>query len=96
MDMTPLHLMLLEAIVLLISYFIIDMLLMRYGKRIVTMVVMLCNIFLFPQLFYPDDTDGSRCGMPILALNLVFWLFANLVVLLTLLVYCLYNKLMKR
>lgn len=94
--MTPLHLILLEAIVLLIWYFIMDAYPLRYGRRIITIIVVACNIFLFPKFFYPEQDEEIRCGMPLLALNMLFCFVGNIVVGLTILVYIGYGKLMKR
>lgn len=46
------------------------------------------HYMLFPEFFYPiPDPDGINCGMPILGINLAFWIFGTIAALSTHLIW---------
>lgn len=46
---------------------------------VILLILLICYFFIFPKLFYPEPrTDGINCGMPILGITFVFWIFETI------------------
>lgn len=56
-------------------------------KWVLTALLVFANLFLFPRLFFPDEEERIKCGMPQMAITLCFWTIGNSATLLTALVY---------
>ncbi|PKG42811.1 hypothetical protein [Psychroflexus sp. MES1-P1E] len=73
------------ALILIISLFQLTFYFLTYRYKIripnfvILILVLIGYYFILPQFFYPKPrTDGINCGMPILGINLGFWIFGTI------------------
>lgn len=67
------------SIIQLVLYVINNKYKTKFPNYIILLIILGCNFFVFPSLFYPEPrTDGINCGMPILAIAIAFWVFGTI------------------
>ncbi len=78
-----------SALIQVCSYIAIDRTEHNWAKTLVLLVLITLNIYVFPGLFYPTVTNDGHgvCGMPFMAVNILFWFIANGLVLFTHIAY---------
>ena len=78
----------------ILLYLIVDHQNWKYGKIIVMLAILIGHFFVFPSYFYPDtNSEGINCGMPILLVNTVFWVFGGGLTLIFHILYWMIKKL---
>ena len=83
-----LKLMILVSLCQIILYIITDRLKIKYLKIIILFSILFAYFFVLPKYFYPEPSpDGVNCGMPILGVNIAFWVFGTFIAFLSHLVY---------
>lgn len=77
--------MILAVIVLILLgqvslYLLMDRFKIRLGKAFIVVAVLILYFFVLPPCFYPEsdpDPDAINCGMPLLGINLAFWIIGG-------------------
>ena len=59
----------------------------QYGKLVVTIAIILCNLFIFPEIFTELDEEGRPHGMSAVIPKFWFWIFGNVLTIVVYLVY---------
>jgi hypothetical protein len=72
----------------LILYWASDKFTIQYGKLVITIVIVLFNLFVFPEIFTELDEEGHPHGISALIPKFWFWIFGNV---LAIVVYLLYK-----
>ncbi len=74
-------------------YLFLDRIQFPFRKWVVLIALLIGHLFIFPRLFYLDyDSNGMNCGMPILGIHLIFYIFGIPMTLLVHLIYYLIAK----
>jgi hypothetical protein len=56
----------------------------KISNIVIFVIILFCYYFILPKLFYPEfDKDGINCGLPILGINLGFWIFGTFTTIVT-------------
>ncbi|CAM3524048.1 hypothetical protein FLSA109164_01505 [Flavobacterium saliperosum] len=62
-------------------YFILDRYKYYRIKWVVFILIVFCNLVFFPDIFiqkFREEEGGTiRCGLPVMAIHLAFWIFGN-------------------
>ncbi len=83
----------------LLLYFLLNRLKLNFSGIFILLAVLGCYFFIFPPYFYPEpdpNPNHTQCGMPLLAINLGFWIFGGGVAILLHLIYFLIFKRTKK
>lgn len=76
------------SIIQFLLYWLSDFQKWKYGKLIVTLLVVFGTIIVFPRFFYPEENTGHiRCGLPVMAITFCFWVLGLIAALTTYLIY---------
>lgn len=87
-SLAPLTIIIAEVLILLLLCIGFDLKKMPFGKHIALLMVVLANIFVFPHFFYPEyNQDGVKCGLPYMAIGFIFYIAANVIAAITVLLY---------
>lgn len=75
------------------AYKLIDIKRIIDGRIFILILILLMYIIVFPMLFKPTapEVEGSRCGLPVIAFMMRFWIFGTLITLLTHIIYFVVN-----
>jgi hypothetical protein len=91
--MTPLNTIGIILLTQIISYLTLEKFNLSASKYLVLGLIITNYIFVLPSYFIPDNpTNEPRCGMPIFAINLAFWIFGCGSAIITHLTFFLINK----
>ncbi|WP_281337296.1 hypothetical protein [Flavobacterium eburneipallidum] len=72
--MAPIHLITLILIMQILGYFLLDKYGFKKWKYLVFGLILILHLFVLPNFFIPKYKEGEfRCGMPIMAIYMVFW-----------------------
>lgn len=75
------------------AYFVAHFFKIKHGEIVILLLVLIGHFFIFPGFFIPKpEHDNARCGMPALAITLVFWIFGTLFALITHLLFNAFSK----
>jgi hypothetical protein len=86
--MTPADIFIAEILTIVVLFTGFDIWKVPYGKELLIAVLVLANIFVLPRFFYPEYKEGEpQCGLPAMAISILFWVVANLVVTFTVIFY---------
>ena len=67
----------------------------RYGKATVSAIIVLAHFFVFPGLFFPEESD-MRCGLPEMAITFGFWIFGSIATIITFLLYHFTKRMLRK
>jgi uncharacterized membrane protein YkgB len=74
----------------LILYWVSDKISIQHGKLIITIVIVLFNLFVFPEIFTQLDEEGRPHGISALIPKFWFWIFGNILAIVVYLLYIWY------
>lgn len=77
-------------------YIILDKMNVKYGRVMVFLAVLIGYLFVFPSFFYPELDPKDNCGLPILGINLAFWIIGGGAAILVHTIHYVIRKLGKR
>lgn len=73
--MTPINFIIIFFLIQVIGYIILDKFNLKKLKYLLLIILLIVYIFYLPNYFYPKNPNNKPiCGMPILAINLTFWI----------------------
>ncbi len=80
-----------------LSYWIIDSYKIRFSKLWILLLMIIVWLFVLPQIAFNSEfgDEQVRCGLPVLAMYVAFWIFGGGLTLLTHICYVITNKILK-
>lgn len=76
--MVPIHLIIMMLVVQILGYLLLDKYGFKKWKYLVFGLILILHFFVFPDFFIPKYKEGEfRCGMPIMAIYLAFWIIGG-------------------
>ena len=95
--MTPINLILIIVLIQIVGYILLDKINLKKGKYLFLAIILGLNLLVFPRYFFPDNPNHEPgCGLPILAITLVFWIIGCGLTIITHLTYKWTTKSLKK
>jgi hypothetical protein len=76
------------------AYLFVDKKQIKYGRTIVLIPVLLIYFVLLPYIYYPEPSPNGegQCGMPLIGMFGVFWIFGGGITILADIIYALVRR----